>query len=235
MSSQLRQDLATRLFPELRCLLSPLLPNSSSPSTFVSLLENHPHAAAWGENPLLFSLAAVVFVKTGGLPPARATLYRDVIEAVLAMREQDTIGRKHLLRALTSLALWLYQTRGRTFTSDDLLTFLEDIQHHSWEEAENIAKHIISSGFLDVVARDTYGFRHQTFQEYLAATELAKRLTSQDPTTKTPLTSLEKIPLANPRPEHNLSVSSLRNKLEKGVRQQHLENSNSQPQNDESE
>jgi len=147
MSSQLRQDLAARLFPELRRLLSPLLPNSSSPSAFVSLLEKHPHAAAWGENPLLLSLAAVVFVRTGGLPPARATLYRDVIEAVLAMRVQDTIGRKHLLRALTSLALWLHQTRGRTFTSDDLFTFLEDIQHHSWEEAENIAKHVITSEF----------------------------------------------------------------------------------------
>ena len=50
---------------------------------FVTTLEKHPHAAAWGDNPLLFSLAAVVFVKTGGLPASRATLYHNVIEAVL--------------------------------------------------------------------------------------------------------------------------------------------------------
>src|SRR5205807_7727904 len=34
-----------------------------------------------------------------------------------------------------------------------------------------------------VVARETYGFRHQTFQEYLAAAELVRRLTSRDAST----------------------------------------------------
>jgi hypothetical protein len=34
---------------------------------------------------------------------------------------------------------------------------------------------------LDGVAQETYGFRHQTFQEYLAAVALAQRLVSQDP------------------------------------------------------
>lgn len=182
MSSQLRQELAAKLFPESRMFLSSSLSNSFSPSSrFVRLLENHSQAAAWGENPLLFSLAAVVFVNTGGLPPSRATLYREVIEAVLTMREQDTLRRNHLLRALTGFALWLHETKGPTFTSEDLLTFLEDIQRRSWDEAETISKRITASGILEVVAKDTYGFRHQTFREYLAGLELAKLLTSQDP------------------------------------------------------
>jgi HEAT repeat protein len=184
MSPQLRRELATRLLPELRHLLVPGLVDTPSSASFVALLENHAHAAAWGENPLLFSLAAVVFVKVGGLPPSRATLYRDVIEAVLALKEPDTMGRKHLLQTLTSLALWLHQNKGRTFSADELLTFLEVIQQRSWQEAELIAKRIITSGVMDVVARDTYGFRHQTFQEYLAAVELAKQLTNQGPKVK---------------------------------------------------
>ncbi len=65
MTPQLRRELAEKLFPELcRLLLFEANP-CLSPSDFVNLLENHPQAATWGENPLLFSLAAAVFVKTG--------------------------------------------------------------------------------------------------------------------------------------------------------------------------
>src|SRR5260370_39367423 len=39
---------------------------------------------------------------------------------------------------------------------------------------------MIRSGIMEPVAHETYGFRHQTFQEYLAAVELAQRLTHQD-------------------------------------------------------
>ena len=81
---------------------------------------------------------------------------------------------------MAGLAFWLQQGKGRTFTNNDLLTFLEEVQKISWEEAVHIAKRMVTSGILDIVAHDTYGFRHQTFQEYLAAVELAKQLTSQD-------------------------------------------------------
>ena len=184
MDKTLRRDLGEKLFPELRRLLPHPLENAPTPQEFVDLLEKHPHAAAWGENPLLFSLAAVIFVQTGKLPSSRATLYRDVIDAVLSMRESSKMKRDHLLRPLTGLALWLHQTKGRTFTHEDLFAFLEDIQQRPYAEAENIAKSIITSGILDTVAPTTYSFRHQTFQEYLAAVELARRLISQNPTTR---------------------------------------------------
>src|SRR6266567_6516166 len=181
MTPELRRELAEKLFPELRRLLLSEANGRSSPSDFVNLLEHHPQAAPWGDNPLLFSLAAAVYVKTGGLPLSRAVLYQQVIEAVLTLKEPDSVARKHLLRALTGLALWLYeQKKGRTFTLHELLTYLEDIRDHSWEEAERIAKKITTSGVLDIVARETYGFRHQTFQEYLAAAELAHMLMGHD-------------------------------------------------------
>ena len=184
MTSPFRHDLAIRLLPELRKLIPSKEDFFPSAEEFVRALENHSHAAAWGENPLLFSLAAVVYIRTGGLPSSRVSLYGEVMEAVLAMREDDAIERRNLLRALSGLALWIHQTKGRTFTNDDMLTFLEEIQKRPWEEAASIAKRIISSGILDTVAHETYGFRHQTFQEYLAAVELTKQLTSLDASIK---------------------------------------------------
>ncbi len=181
MTPELRRELAEKLFPELRRLLLSEANARSSPSDFVSLLEHHPQAAPWGDNPLLFSLAAAAYVKTGGLPASRAVLYRQVIEAVLTLKEPDSVARKHLLHALTGLSLWLYEEKnGRTFTLHDLLTYLEEVRHHPWEEAERLAQKITTSGALDIVARETYGFRHQTFQEYLAAAELARMLMSHD-------------------------------------------------------
>jgi HEAT repeat protein len=181
MNRQLRLELAQRLLPQLQRFLPSTNEVILSPETFVRVLEKHAQAAAWGENPLLFSLAAAVFVKTGNLPPSRATLYREVIEAVLKTREPDPIRCRLLQRMLTELALWLYQSSGRTFSIDDVVTFLLDEQHKSWGDTKELINQVISSGIIEVVARDTYGYRHQTFQEYLATVELARRLTSSNP------------------------------------------------------
>ncbi len=92
------------------------------------------------------------------------------------------MSRLLLQRFLTDLALWLHQRKGRTFSMDDLIAFLLDVQRKSWGDTTDLVHRIISSGVIEVVARDTYSFRHQTFQEYLAAVELARRLTTPDPT-----------------------------------------------------
>jgi len=177
LNGTLRLDLALHLFSELQRLSPASETGEPSPTAFVATLEQHSQAAAWGENPLLFSLAAVVYFQTGGLPPTRAMLYREVIEAVLAMREPNRLRQKQLLPVLSSLALWLYQKKGRSYTLDDLLEFLGAVQQRSWDETTQITQQIIDSGIMELLAHDTYSFRHQTFQEYLAATELARRLT----------------------------------------------------------
>jgi len=183
MNSALRRELARRLLPELQRLLQAEGEQAPvSAETFVNILEHHSQAAAWGENPLLFSLAAVVYLKIGHLPSSRAALYREVIEAVLKTREHDPVRCKLLERLLTDLALWLHQRRGRTFTLDDLIAFLLDQQRKTWGDTTDLIHRIISSGIIEIVAHDTYAFRHQTFQEYLAAVELARRLTAPDPT-----------------------------------------------------
>ena len=182
MERELRLELAEHLLPELQRLLQNIPEKSLSPATFVKLLEDHPRAAAWGENPLLFSLAAVVFLRTGGLPSSRAILYREVIDAIPKTREANPVRCTVLLRLLTQFALWLHEKKGRVFTINDLVSFLADSQGKSWEETESQAERMIGSGMMEPVARETYGFRHQTFQEYLAAVELARQLAHQDRT-----------------------------------------------------
>jgi HEAT repeat protein len=184
---EMRQHLALRLLPELYRLL-PRTDASAvpEPAMFVQRLEYHQRAAAWGENPLLFSLAATVFARTGTLPNGLAALYQQVIDAVLEMREPDPTRRKMLQRAVAGLALELYRIKGRTFTRDDIVTLMPSVrerQHENWA-TEEMVNRIVASGLLDVVAQETYGFRHQTFQEYLAAVELAQRLANQQQETR---------------------------------------------------
>jgi HEAT repeat protein len=182
MNHALRMELAQRLLPELQRLL-PLVQQGTplSAASFVTVLEQHPQASTWGDNPLLFSLAAVVFLQTRGLPSSRATLYQRVIGAVIETHEQDSMQRKLLLRQLSHFACWLHLSKGRDFSSDDLLAFFIDVEHKHEEEAAGLSYRIVSSGIMDVVGRETYCFRHQSFQEHLTALELARRLTSQNP------------------------------------------------------
>jgi GTPase SAR1 family protein len=187
LDHRLRELLAKRLLPELARLLHPeKQENEMEPSAFVQALEDHQQASAWGDNPLLFSLAAILFVRTGTLPISRATLYQNVVDAILETREPDSTRRRLLRHIIAELALDLYRTKGRIFTRDTILTLLPAIrrrQDENWQ-TEEMATRIITSGILDVVAQETYGFRHQTFQEYLAAVALVRQLTSDDPMTR---------------------------------------------------
>ncbi|HEY1348356.1 MAG TPA: HEAT repeat domain-containing protein [Ktedonobacteraceae bacterium] len=180
LAASLQLELARRLLPELLQLLNPPWKQTLTASEFVRALAQHPQATAWGENPLLFSLAAVVYVQKGVLPVSRARLYHEVITAILSLREPDTLRCQVLLRIFGEFAFWQHQRGGRTFSSKDLTTFLLDTRRRSWGETAYIARHIIDSGLIEVVAAQTYGFRHLTFQEYLAAVRLAQDLSSSD-------------------------------------------------------
>jgi HEAT repeat protein len=183
MSHQLRLELAGRLLPELQRIFSSVPAQSLSPATFVKLLEDHPQAAAWGENPLLFSLAAVVFVRLGTLPSTRTALYQEAVEAILENRENNPIRREMLRRVLARVALEVYQSKGRMCTLRDLIDILPRIREslrETWN-TEEMAQNLIASGILEVIAHKTYSFLHQTFQEYLVAVELAQGIVTLDP------------------------------------------------------
>ncbi|GHO88019.1 HEAT repeat domain-containing protein [Dictyobacter formicarum] len=180
MSRELQNVLAEKIFAVFQNNID-LFSSAISASAFLTTLRSHRHASDWGQNPLLLSLAALIYARTGDLLASRVLLYKEVVNAIVTFRAKDEIHGKQLLHTFSALAYWLYlQRKGRTFTKDDILTFLDKVQRHSWHETYEITRDLIASGLLDVVAHETYSFRHQTFQEYLVAVELSNMMISDD-------------------------------------------------------
>ncbi len=186
LTTELRRELAQRLLPEIyKHLHSSKTSPRRLPSSFIKALENHERAITWGKNPLLLSLAAIVFVDVGKLPASRAQLYRQVIDAVLKMRLKDSQRRTTICIVASALALKLKRLKRRTFSREMLFRLLAEIrasQIENWS-TETIAQDIINSGLLEVVAENIYGFWHQSYQEYLAATDLAQMFLSSNEAT----------------------------------------------------
>lgn len=147
---------------------------------FLEELAANPQANAWGQNPLLFSLAAYVFVVQDHLPPTRSELYRTFVDAGIQSRAAILpYDRSTLHVAIADVALRLFQDRGRTFSRDDLyerLLVTRGALNETWEPGR-MCESIIICGLLEPVAPDTYGFRHLCFQEYLTAQAVAFWLT----------------------------------------------------------
>jgi HEAT repeat protein len=177
MSSAVRQRLAQRLIPKVQPLIG--LTAEADPNMFVKELEEHQRVVAWGENPLLFTLAAIVFSHTGSIPSSRTELYQQILDDVLKMYELLPVQRGGLRRILSELSLDLYLEHGIIFTIDDLLEIVLE-ERYVISNTVEIINSIKRSGMLQVVAKETYGFWHQTFQEYLVAVALARQLMSSD-------------------------------------------------------
>ena len=178
LDDALRLEVARRLLPVLRDSLGkPSVDADDDAHALIATVSAHPETKAWGESPLLLSLAAVAYVKHGGLPVSRAALYGDVVQAVLMTREPDARRQADLARALGHIALTLFRRKGRTFTRGDLEIVVAAL---STPVPQELTARAIDSGILEVVAHEVYAFRHQTLQEYLVATALADDLTSGD-------------------------------------------------------
>ena len=181
LDEQERLALARQLLPTLYDALygdvaqnpKPALPSAED---YIEELRQSAQVAAWGENPLLFSLAALLYTQTGRLPASRAILYAQVTEAMFTMRIQDGGQRAELRDLLADMALEFYQIRGRNFSITDALEFLSaHTSNQHTKSLYDILTNMLDSGVLEPVAYQVYGFKHQMFQEYLAAVALARR------------------------------------------------------------
>ncbi len=181
LSMQERLALAHQLLPALYETLYSHVEEKLKPAfplveAYVEELQRSTQIAPWGENPLLFSLAAIPYVQTGRLPASRAVLYTQVTEAMLAMRIHDAEQRAELRQVLAEIALEFYQTRGRNFSATDVLEFLPTLlPRQPVASPYTILARLLDSGVLEPAAYQVYGFKHQMFQEYLAACALARR------------------------------------------------------------
>ncbi len=176
-----RLTLARQLLPTLydalyRDVAQNLKPTMPSAEAYIEELQQCTQIATWGENPLLLSLTAVLFTQTGRLPASRAVLYAQVTEAMFRMRIHDVRQRTELRHLLADIALEFYQTRGRNFSITDVLEFLSSqVPNQNAQSLYVTLTLLLDSGLLEPVAYQIYGFKHQMFQEYLAAVALARR------------------------------------------------------------
>jgi len=176
LARQLLPTLYDALYGNVAQNLKPALPSAE---TYIEELQQSTQIAAWGENPLLLSLAAVPYTQTGRLPASRSVLYAQVTEAMFAMRIHDAEQRAQLRHLLAEIALEFYQTRGRNFSITDVLEFLPSlVSDQSTQSLSDTLTLLLDSGVVEPVAYQTYGFKHQMLQEYLAAVALARRRVS---------------------------------------------------------
>lgn len=171
MDRHIRSGVAESLLPELRRRI-PQATMRTDAGTFLRTLERHPRIATWGRNPLLFSLAAILYVRMGSLPDSRSALYSRVIDAIMEIREVSEESRLVLRDVFAAMAFRLFvERKGRAFLASDLIATLRAIraqQHETWR-VEEIARAMTNSGLLEVAGGGAFAFLHQTFQEYLAA------------------------------------------------------------------
>ncbi len=141
----------------------------------------------WGGNPLLFTLAAYVFVQdAGALPAARVTLYARCIDLLLAktvlieQHDHNPDAQYETLlediRAVnTSVAFDLF---GReVFAKKTVLTALRSLRgRFGPQTGTRISEWVLLSRLMRPQREhDQYTYTHMTFQEYLAAAALAER------------------------------------------------------------
>lgn len=135
-------------------------------------------------NPLLLTLAAIVYERYLDLPESRAEFYRLCVkECIEVLRiEWDArrdIKRPCLLSALAQLHLlqeiaWHFHTCGlHPFPLEELLLVIEEFLPGVGvppEQAKTVLEQVASNnGLLQEQASGIYGFSHLTFQEYFAA------------------------------------------------------------------
>jgi HEAT repeat protein len=189
LDAQTQLALAQRLLPALRQRF--YAPDAAqahlSATGFTAALNSRARGAVWGRNPLLFSLAAAAYARSGFLPASRSALYASVVSATLQTREADAARQAELLTVIELLALTLYRAPGRSFTRQSLLetmTEARNVVDGGWDIGE-MATRTLGSGVIAPGPGETFTFTHQTIQEYLAGAALSRGLLSADPSRQT--------------------------------------------------
>ncbi|MFH8619837.1 NACHT domain-containing protein [Streptomyces sp. NPDC017979] len=140
--------------------------------------------------PLLCAVICALHRKRHGrLPHTRWELYRATLDMLLGKRDHErgidapeglTIGVEEHKLLLQHIAVWLVRCGQTQFTPDDAVRQIERAtaympQVRDQGSARQILAHLVNrSGLLQQRTVDTIQFIHRTFQDYLAAKELAE-------------------------------------------------------------
>ncbi len=154
----------------------------------VNAIRANPRVKALAVNPLLLSIIALVHRYRARLPDRRVDLYAECVEVLLghwdeAKAIEVPIPPGRALQVLQPLALWMHEHKS---SEDERLARLEEIEPVmarslagiGLPEADAVRTFLNSirdrCGLLVEYGADVFGFQHQTFQEYLAAKEVAE-------------------------------------------------------------
>lgn len=138
-------------------------------------------------NPLLLSIIALVHRYRARLPDRRVDLYAECVEVLLghwdeAKAMQVPIPPGRALQVLQPLALWMHEHKSEETErlaqfgeiESTIIPYLAGIGMPEADAARTFLNSIRDrSGLLVEYGTDVFGFQHQTFQEYLAAKEIA--------------------------------------------------------------
>jgi energy-coupling factor transporter ATP-binding protein EcfA2 len=132
-------------------------------------------------NPLLLWMMVHVHFYRGGLPDTRVQLYSEICQELLERRERNRsvsplLTFRHELRVLQVLALEMMMRSLRYISrADAALIVSESVRQVNPDlSPEMLLKHIEETSSV-IVERTVgiYEFAHKSFQEYLAATQVA--------------------------------------------------------------
>jgi formylglycine-generating enzyme required for sulfatase activity len=151
-------------------------------------------------NPLMLTVIALVHRDRVKLPERRAELYAEAVDVLLGKWDEargveevrifddrpfDVTDRRLLLQ---SIALGMHEAGTKEIAADDLLTQLQTAFVRNTADAraaERAAERFLTvvrerTGLLVEAGQGVYRFSHLTFQEYLAAVEVAERQNYQE-------------------------------------------------------
>ncbi len=144
-------------------------------------------------NPLLLTILALIHENVGKLPNRRIRLYEISAQTLIeSWRQAQTglpsesladLGEETVIRVMAPLAYWLHEHHpGGTASFREWQTRLVDILAEEGFEAEatEIGRRFLhharyEAGLLAERGLGQFGFSHLTFEEYLAAREMARQ------------------------------------------------------------
>jgi formylglycine-generating enzyme required for sulfatase activity len=146
-------------------------------------------------NPLLLTILALIHENVGKLPNRRIRLYEICAQTLIeSWRRAQTglpselladLGEETVIRMMAPLAHWLHEdypggTASFQEWNERLLHILREQEGYEAEEAGDIAHRFLhharyETGLLAERGLGQFGFFHLTFEEYLAAREMARQ------------------------------------------------------------
>ena len=153
----------------------------------IKAIQANDRVKAVAVNPLMLSIIALVHRYRARLPERRVELYAECVDVLLGHWDEAkdmkvSIPPGKSLQVLQPLALWMHQQKQGE--KGDRVAHRDEIEpviapHLANIGLENVGELLNSirdrSGLLVERGLDMFGFQHQTFQEYLAAREIAER------------------------------------------------------------